>query len=141
MTRPEITLVPATQAAALLRLLRPALSDATFDQRLKAAVNDGYKTFIARLDGVDVGVLGFHITHDVCWGATLYVDDLVVDPDRRGNRIGRALMEAARAYAGQERCDIIRLCSGMSRHDAHRFYEGFGMTAFSKQFVLPLNEG
>ncbi|WP_425093385.1 GNAT family N-acetyltransferase [Tropicimonas sp. S265A] len=123
----------AAEAAPLLRILRDKLDTPTFEARLTAAVAQGYKV-VAAFDGHQmIGALGYRITSDLCWGRTLYIDDLVVDPGARGKGTGRRLLEEAHSLA--KGCDTMRLCSGLSRHDAHRFYEANGFDRFSLQFV------
>lgn len=128
------------QAITLLRTLRDSIDDPVFEARLKAALAAGYTLLGARDDGALVGVLGYRITHDICWGKTLYVDDLICDPTCRGQGIGGALITAAKDTARHEDCDHIRLCSGLTRTDAHRFYETHALQKFSYQFVQPLNQ-
>ena len=123
-----------TDAEALLRTLRTTLDDAAFAVRLARAEAQGYRVLAAYEDETMVGVLGYRITDDLCWGRTFYVDDLVVAPDKRGAGIGaRLLAEAKRMAKGT--CDHLRLGSGLTRHDAHRFYETQGLRRFSVQFV------
>ncbi|MEO0484888.1 MAG: GNAT family N-acetyltransferase [Pseudomonadota bacterium] len=127
-------------AAPLLRQLRTQLDDATFAHRLSRAVAQGYRV-IGAFDAADVliGALGYRITDDLCWGRTLFIDDLVVAPATRGQGIGAQLLAHARALA-QTDCDHMRLCSGLSRTQAHRFYEANGLARFSLQFVTDLRE-
>jgi len=133
-----IALSDAGRAEDLLRTLRATLDDATYTSRLKNAVANGYCILGLEDDGAMVGALGYRITFDLCWGKSLCVDDLVVAPDLRGGGHGGALLAAAKAIAQDAQCDHMRLCSGLTRLDAHRFYETNGFGGFSKQFVLAL---
>ncbi|MDJ0992791.1 MAG: GNAT family N-acetyltransferase [Dinoroseobacter sp.] len=127
----------AADAAPLLRILRNTLDDTAFAERLNAAEAQGYKV-IAAFEGDDmVGALGYRITNDLCWGQTLFIDDLVVNPAQRSAGIGAALLAEARSLAANG-CDHVRLCSGVNRTEAHRFYKTNGMTKFSYQFVEAL---
>lgn len=132
------TLQDHQSAVPLLSELRATLDSATFSKRLSAALADGYTLLAAEQDGAIAGVLGYRIVHDICWGKTLYVDDLNIAPDLRCSGIGGKLLEAAKTVAREAGCDHLRLCSGLSRTDAHRFYEAHDMQGFSKQFVLKL---
>ena len=124
----------ATEAAPLLRQLRSTLDDATFATRLSRAVAQGYRV-LGAFDATDalLGALGYRVNEDLHWGRTFYLDDLVVDAEARGQGIGAALLAQARVLATQE-CDHIRLCSGLNRTDAHRFYERAGLRPTSLQF-------
>ncbi len=129
------------EARPALRLLRDQILEEVFDRRLEAAITGGYRTIVADKDGAVVAALGYRILDDLCWGRTLFVDDLVVAEPLRGQKIGARLLKAAGQAAAERGCDCIRLCSGHRRKDAHRFYEAHGMTASSLQFVTKDFEG
>lgn len=126
-----------TDAAPLLKVLRNKLDDASFEMRLTNAVSNGYRLLGAFAGDDMVGVLGYRLVDDLCWGRTFYIDDLVVHPDQRGSGVGAALLNHANSLASGG-CDCIRLCSGLTRSDAHRFYEANGLERFSLQFVASL---
>ena len=130
----------AAEAEGLLRLLRPNLDDATFAKRLSRAVAQGYRVFAAYMGGALAGALGFRLTDDLCWGRTLFVDDLIVAPNHRGQGVGALLLDQAQAHAAREDCDHLRLCSGLTREAAHRFYMTQGLSRSSIQFVVSLSE-
>jgi GNAT superfamily N-acetyltransferase len=62
------------------------------------------------------------------------VTALVVDPDSRGQGIGRRLMAAAEAWATARGCVLIEVTSNRRRTDAHAFYERLGYEATSFRF-------
>lgn len=140
MIRIEALKDPAP-AIPVLRELRGAIDEQVFLKRLTRACAAGYHLIAARHGDTIVGVLGQRIVDDICWGRTLYVDDLVVTEQGRGKGVGGLLIDHCIQTARTLDCDHVRLCSGLSRVDAHRFYEAHGMTGFSKQFVLALNGG
>ncbi len=133
-------LADAAEAAPVLRILRQGLDDALFAERLRRAVAQGYRVLGAHEETALSGVLGYRVTDDLFWGRTLFVDDLVVVPARRGAGIGARLLGAAKGIAKQSSCDHLRLCSGLDRGAAHRFYETNGLTRRSLQFVTDLSE-
>jgi GNAT superfamily N-acetyltransferase len=61
--------------------------------------------------------------HSVRFGYRAWVEDLAVDPERRSEGIGKALLDAARAWAKERGATHLELDSGDERYDAHRFYE------------------
>lgn len=61
--------------------------------------------------------------HSVRYGPRAWVEDLAVDPERRSQGIGKALLDAAKAWARERGATHLELDSGEARHDAHRFYE------------------
>lgn len=62
----------------------------------------------------------------VRFGRRCWVEDLVVDPDRRSAGAGAALLAAAREWAAAHGASHLELDSGEGRKDAHRFYEREG---------------
>lgn len=123
--------------APILKVFRSGLDDALLDIRLSRSLKGGYLAFIAHGGN---GLLGYRLTEDVYWGKTFYIDDLVVLPHLRGTGIGAALLERAKVEARALGCDHVRLCSGLSRTNAHRFYEQNGLERTSLQFSHSLSE-
>ena len=58
---------------------------------------------------------------------TLYIDDLCVDENRRGQRIGGILYDYATAYAKEIGCNYLTLNVWCGNDGAIRFYERAGM--------------
>ena len=57
----------------------------------------------------------------------LYIDDLCIDENRRGQHIGKALYEAACRYARQRNCHTITLNVWSCNEAAQKFYESLGL--------------
>lgn len=125
-------------AIPVLRELRRALALDVFERRLAAAWADGYRLLAAQREAAICAVLGYRITRDICWGRSFFVDDLVVSASERGAGLGGLLLNHSLTLARDMNCDHLRLCSGLTRLDAHRFYEAHGLSAPSKQFVIAL---
>ena len=70
----------------------------------------------------------------VRFGRRCWVEDLAVDPRRRSQGVGRALLAAAQAWAREAGATHLELDSGLARADAHRFYEREGGTRQSYTF-------
>jgi len=64
--------------------------------------------------------------HSVRFGRRCWVEDLAVDPERRSQGIGKALLAAALDWAAANGASHLELDSGMERTDAHRFYDREG---------------
>ena len=62
------------------------------------------------------------------FGRRCWLEDLVVTASRRGQGIGRRLLDAAGAWAREHRCTHLGLVSAAARGDAHRFYVANGMS-------------
>jgi GNAT superfamily N-acetyltransferase len=71
-----------------------------------------------------VGFCSAYMTIDsVRFGRRCLVEELAVDPDRRSEGIGKALLDAAKDWARGAGATHLELDSGIARTDAHRFYE------------------
>ena len=63
---------------------------------------------------------------------------LVVHPGRRGEGIGRALVEMTERHAAAWGCESLELTSRDDRLRTHRFYAGLGFESRSRKFVRPI---
>lgn len=61
---------------------------------------------------------------------------LVVDRNRRGQGVGRKLVEHGEAWATSTGCHVMRVRCNVMRDDAHRFYERFGYEVGKRQSVF-----
>jgi len=61
-------------------------------------------------------------------GLECYLAELYVIPERRGQGVGRALMDAVLSEARQRRADRIEIGVDEPDHAARRLYESFGFT-------------
>lgn len=59
----------------------------------------------------------------VRYGLRCWVEDLAVDPGRRSEGVGRALLDAARDWGRERGATHLELDSGIARTEAHRFYQ------------------
>ena len=57
------------------------------------------------------------------YGYRCWVEDLAVDPERRSEGIGKALLDAAKAWGAGARRDPPRARQRRGSTDAHRFYD------------------
>lgn len=93
--------------------------------RLEAAIGaDDANVFVADVDG---RVAGFVTVYDefnsVRFGHRAWVEDLAVDPERRSQGLGKALLDAAKDWARERGATHLELDSAETRTDAHRFYD------------------
>ena len=70
----------------------------------------------------------------------LYIDDLCVDENRRGQKIASRLFDHVRAYAKAEGCDFLTLNVWCGNTGAMKFYENIGMKPRSITMDLALEE-
>ncbi len=87
-------------------------------------------------DGVVVGVCQVivfrHFQHTGGWCAEL--ESVYVRADRRGQRIGAAMLEVAESLARAAGCYRVQLTSRNVRVDAHRFYVAHGYEQAAQGF-------
>jgi GNAT superfamily N-acetyltransferase len=72
--------------------------------------------------------------HSVRFGYRVWVEDLAVDPERRSQGVGKALLDAAKAWAAERGATHLELDSADARADAHRFYEREGVQYRASSF-------
>ena len=109
-------------------------------QRLAEAIaSDDAEVFVADDDGTIAGfITAYWDIHSVRFGRRVWVEDLAVDPARRSQGHGKALLDAAKDWARAKGASHLELDSGEGRKDAHRFYmrEGSHTPALSFGFEL-----
>jgi GNAT superfamily N-acetyltransferase len=126
-------------AYPVVNQLRDQLTFSEFLDRVSVAQRKGYKLFYALTsENLVVGAVGLRIWDDLCWGHHIYVDDLVVDKLWRNQGVGKKIMEYVKDLAHLEQCQYIRLASGISKIEAHGFYESLGYRRTSFSFALKL---
>ena len=72
--------------------------------------------------------------HSVRFGYRAWVEDFAVHPGRRSLGVGKALLDAAKAWARERGASHLELDSADARKDAHRFYEREGAEYTSRSF-------
>ena len=112
-------------AFRLMSVLRERVSPDTFLAEVRRQQRDGYQLIGGFLDGTLVALAGSRPAHTLSRGEHVFVDDLVTDPDRRGEGHGTAMLAwiASRAKAAG-----IRRIYLDSRATASGFYEQVGFT-------------
>ena len=107
---------------------------------LSQAIGSHDAAVIVAEDGGDlVGFLtAYQDIHSVRYGYRAWVEDLAVDPKRRSEGVGKALLEAAKAWARERGATHLELDSGDARLDAHRFYEREAPAWTGRQFAWRL---
>src|SRR4051794_35392193 len=73
------------------------------------------------------GLVGFCTAYlelnSVRFGQRCWIEDLAVDPQRRSQGVGKALLDAAKDWARGSGASHLELDSSLTRTDAHRFYD------------------
>jgi ribosomal protein S18 acetylase RimI-like enzyme len=103
-------------------------------EELEVLLKDENRPILVSVDENDT-VLGYcfcifqkHINNSVLTDIkTLYIDDLCVDENMRGKRIGKELYEAAVEFAKENGCYNLTLNVWSCNQSALRFYESCGL--------------
>lgn len=122
-------------AYPLMKQLRPNLSQEDFVTKvLEQQKSMQYRLFATyddkqRLIGL-CGIMPFHVLYR---GKCLYIYDLVIDSNLRGQGFGQKFLQEIEDLACKEGYLQIELSSSFPRKKAHRFYEekmGFDKTSY-----------
>lgn len=108
-------------------------------ERLGALIAEGDTVVLLGGAGPDgIGVLRFRLS---IWteGLECYVAELYVVPERRGNGLGRALMEAALELARDRGADYMDLNTGEHDVAARALYERLGFSRTEGKPGGPVN--
>ena len=103
----------------------PAWEPGAALERLRETISSPRSTvFLGDDAGRLVGICSAYLDlNSVRYGQRCWVEDLAVDPGRRSEGIGAALLGAARKWARERGATHLELDSGAARTEAHRFYE------------------
>jgi GNAT superfamily N-acetyltransferase len=86
----------------------------------------GHRVWVADDGGQVVGLLHAFFRPALEKPPEVVVEALVVDANRRSQRIGERLMQVAEQWARETGSTTVSLYSGVQRADTHRFYERLG---------------
>jgi GNAT superfamily N-acetyltransferase len=126
------------EVLAVLRELRPHMTPETFAAVYEEGHPQGLR-FLAAYDGDRcVGVAGWRVVATTSPLRQLYVDDLVTSSTRRSAGVGKAILDELERRAREAGCSRLSLDSGVTRHDAHRFYLRERMVIASHHFAKKL---
>lgn len=90
----------------------------------RVCTSDDSAVLVAREGDRVVGMCTVYLDIDsVRFGRRAWVEDLMVDPERRSRGIGKQLLYAAKEWAHRRGATHLELDSAEGRVDAHRFYE------------------
>ncbi|QKW23143.1 GNAT family N-acetyltransferase [Kitasatospora sp. NA04385] len=148
-----VTLRPATRTdlSAVLALLAdeervvdPAAVEVTeaYERAFAAIEADPRNEVLVLLDGggTVVGCLQATYVPGLGKGGAerALIEAVRIRADRRGEGLGRTLMERAVARARARGCALVQLTSNKQRADAHRFYAALGFARSHEGFKLAL---
>jgi GNAT superfamily N-acetyltransferase len=97
-----------------------------------------YRLFVVCDGDTVVGSYALLIMHNLAHLGTpsAIAEDVVVTASRRGQGIGRFMMDHAKAKAREAGCYKLALSSNRKRTAAHAFYESLGFAQHGLSFVI-----
>ena len=128
----RVTTLSAELSEALARLLPQLSSSASMptDKYLEQMLqNDNTHLFVAEEGGVIAGMLTLVIV-ELPTGRKAWIEDVVVDGEFRGRKIGEALVEKAKEEAAAIGAKKLYLTSNPSRKAAHALYTKCGFEKY-----------
>jgi GNAT superfamily N-acetyltransferase len=130
----------AWAVTALLAQLDYALEPEAVAPALAEIVADpAHLPLVAEEDGEVVGFVNANFRPQLHHLAPVgTIDELVVDADRRGRRIGERLVEAVLEEARRRGADVVEVTTHNRRERARGFYRRCGFEATSVKLVHPL---
>ncbi|WP_052692225.1 GNAT family N-acetyltransferase [Teredinibacter purpureus] len=87
-------------------------------------------------DGSVKAVAGFRVSEWLHTGRYLELEELVTQATERSRGYGGALFDWLCNYARDEKCNEVRLVSGVARERAHAFYQKKGMVFEAKYYSM-----
>jgi GNAT superfamily N-acetyltransferase len=136
----EATIADALSIAGLMSELGYPTSEPDMRARLTAIEADGnYRTFVAQVAAAVAGVAGVGLSpyyeRNGIYGR---IAVLAVSEAYRRSGLGRALVNAAEAWAASHGASAMLVNTAHHRENAHQFYRGIGYTSTGLRFVKEL---
>jgi GNAT superfamily N-acetyltransferase len=101
----------------------------------------GDRVAVAELDGAVVGLAHLQVSPAIEYERpAAKLAALVVDESRRGQGVGRALVEAMELEARSRGCELLYLTTSERRNDAHAFYERIGLKYTGRRYSRALSQ-
>ncbi|MEU9094372.1 GNAT family N-acetyltransferase [Streptomyces sp. NPDC048428] len=83
---------------------------------------EGYRISFLEREHEVLGIAGYRLVNSMAWGRIIYLDDLGVLEEKRGEGLGAALLEHVKKVAEGLDCEAVHLDTGYHRKRAHRTY-------------------
>lgn len=125
----------------LMKELRQNLSLSDYlNLYLFAHASNGYEIVALESTSGVLALMGYRILYDYVHGKHLYIDDLVSNPNVRGQGHGTKLLEYAEKIAKDLDCNGLRLCTGIDNDLGKKFYEKNNWKLKAYAFKKKLNK-
>lgn len=110
-------------------------------ERLENLDSNRERVFVADIDGRVVGYVHAEKYNTLYFESMVNIQGLAVSKAYRRNGCGKALMKAVETWAKECGIQFVRLNSGMTRTEGHKFYRSIGYDNEKEQirFMKKLN--
>jgi GNAT superfamily N-acetyltransferase len=131
----------AAALAGLMEQLGYPAEPAAIVSRLERLRIVGDRLVVAVVEDAVVGLAHLHVSPAIEHERpAAKLGALVVDESRRGEGIGRALVDAMMAEAQARNCAVFFLTTSERRGDAHAFYERLGLEQSGRRYGRTLSQ-
>lgn len=121
-----------------IALLNEGMTEARFLELLALMTARQYRC-LAAFDGERMaGICGFWLGAQFFSGKQIEIDNLIVLPEYRGEKLGSRLTQAVESLARNEGCELAFLKAYTHNHSSHRFYFREGYHILGYGFVKAL---
>ncbi|MFD1515039.1 GNAT family N-acetyltransferase [Halomarina rubra] len=124
---PRLTELASTEerdgALSVMQELFPSLDAERFREFF---TDDDYRLFALVDDGRPVALTGVSVQRVMHHERHVWVHDLVVTESRRGEGLGRRLLDHVESWGRDHDCESVALATGADRDIARLFYEEQG---------------
>lgn len=102
----------------------------------------GCQVYVVEVDARVLGTFTLYILPNLTRGCrpAAIIENIVVDEAHRGQGIGRAMLEYARAKAQAQGCYKLSLTSNAKRTESHAFYRQCGMVQHGVSFRYEISD-
>jgi GNAT superfamily N-acetyltransferase len=140
LTIRDAQLADADAIAGLLGQLGYPTDSQAVEGRLERLRIVGDRVVVADIDGDVAGLAHLQVAPAIEHEhPAAKLAALVVDEARRGEGIGRALVDVIEAEARARGCALLYLTTAARRADAHEFYRRVGLEETGKRFAKTLS--
>jgi GNAT superfamily N-acetyltransferase len=106
-----------------MKQLRTELTFEMYTELVQKMKKDGYQLFALFINNEIISLAGVRKSINFYNKHHLFVYDLVTSPSHRSRGYGGQLLEHLHSYAKCTGAEYVALESGITRSEAHRFYE------------------